>query len=68
MENEIKPSRLGKIGVLFGKQHKSAKAQANEAVQRYVASDFSELNLLVESQESQWKSTHGTVSTTYVLW
>ncbi|KAF2444042.1 hypothetical protein P171DRAFT_494171, partial [Karstenula rhodostoma CBS 690.94] len=65
MAKEIKPSRLGKIGTLFGRQRKSAKAQANEVIEGFVANDFDDLKLLVESQESQWKSSHGTIYTNF---
>lgn len=62
MAKEIKPSRLERIGNHFRRQRKSAKAQANEIIQNSLPHDFSELRLLVENQETQWKSTHGLVS------
>lgn len=62
MAKEIKPSRLEKIGTLFGRHRKSAKVQANEIMEGFIANDFDDLQLLVEGQESQWKSRHGTVS------
>jgi hypothetical protein len=67
MAKEIKPSRLGRIGGLMGRQRKSAKTQANDIIASFVASDSADLKLLVDSQESQWRSTHGAVSLKIVL-
>ena len=64
MAREINPSKLAKIGALFGKQRKSAKVKANEVLESFIANDFNELKLFVESQEAQWKSSHGKVCST----
>ena len=61
MAKEVKPSRLGKIGSLFGKQRKSTKQQANEVLESFIVQDFDDLKLFVENQETQWKSSHGKV-------
>lgn len=61
MAKEVKPSKLGKIGNLFGKQRKSTKQQANEALESFIVQDFDDLKLFVENQEAQWKSSHGKV-------
>ncbi|KAK7193191.1 uncharacterized protein CC84DRAFT_1250481 [Paraphaeosphaeria sporulosa] len=65
MAKEIKPSKLAKIGSLLGKQRKSAKLQANEVMEGFVASSFDDLKQLVEGQESQWKSSHGIIYTNF---
>lgn len=62
MAKEIKPSKLAKIGTLLGRPRKSAKMQANEVMEGFVAKDFEDLELFVENQESKWKADHGMVS------
>ncbi|KAF2656516.1 hypothetical protein K491DRAFT_777898 [Lophiostoma macrostomum CBS 122681] len=61
MAKEMKLSRFERIGNRFGIQRKNAKAEANVIIKNSAFSDFSELKSLVEGQETQWKSTHGTV-------
>jgi hypothetical protein len=62
MVKEIKLSRVERIGNRFGIQRKNAKAEANAIIQNSASSDFKDLKLLVEGQETQWKSSHGAVS------
>lgn len=44
-------------------QRKSPKVRANEALEIFIARDFADLDSFVKTQESQWRFTHGAVST-----
>ena len=59
MDN-AKPSRFGRF---FDKPKKNAKLEATNAMRDAVAHDFTELSLLVESKEHEWKSGQGRVGT-----